>query len=334
MKRKNNSLSKVGVIFLVSIMALTVVGAGYSAWFDTITVHGTVSTGSVEWGVIDYSGTYVWKIWDPDYTGEFSPEYGTEIYVTGDPNYDPTQYGATTGFERVAYAEATPGAGEYDVDVIFDNLFPCIWFKADIVIKYTGTIPGKINDIIYSYTPEDDWVEPLIASNDIYAVAYDESGDIVDLGYQLHENDLIFVELYIHIPQNNDLMLLSGGFTASFEVIQWNEYEEEQTEDITGDWILRFHLGGGNWDHDMTITSQDAAGNIQGVGGYPAGGPYSHAWTLTGLVTGDQIQFTIIYQTGNPGYTVWAQGTISPGGTYMSGTWDSSAGQQGTWETL
>ena len=71
-----------------------------------------------------------------------------------------------------------------------------------------------------------------------------------------------------------------------------------------------------------------------GVGGYPAGGPYSHAWTLTGLVTGNQIQFTIIYQTGNPGYTVWATGTISPGGTYMSGTWDSSAGQHGTWETL
>ena len=324
MKRKNNNLSKIGVIFLISIMSLTIIGVGYSAWFDTITVHGTVSTGSVEWGVIDYSGTYAWKVYDAPDIG-----YGLETVVTDDSTYSVLP---EDGF-RVAYAEAKPGMGDYDVEVVFDNLFPCVWFKAHIVIKYTGTIPGKINDIIYSYTPENDWIEPLIDSNNIYAVAYDESGFIVDLGYQLHENDLIFVELYIHIPQDNSLMDMSGCFTASFEVIQWNEYAEP-VEDVTGDWILRLYLGGGTWDHDMTITSQDAAGNIQGIGGYPAGGPHSHAWTLTGLVTGDQIQFTIIYQTGNPGYTIWATGTISTGGTYMSGTWDSSAGQHGTWETL
>jgi len=184
-----------------------------------------------------------------------------------------------------------------------------------------------------------DWLLDLWNAGAVTIVAYrwypdtHTLGEIVDFGTQLHHCDYVKVFLTIHIPQDNSLMDLTGSFTAKIEVIQWNEYTEP-AEDITDDWILSFHLGGGTWDHDMTITSQDAAGNIQGIGGYPAGGPYSHAWTLTGLVTGNQIQFTIVYQTGNPGYTVWATGTLSPGGAYMSGTWDSSAGQQGTWETL
>jgi len=190
-------------------------------------VEGSVSTGSVEWEVVDYSGTYVWKVYDEPDTG-----YGLETVVTDNPEFSvPPEEGF-----RVAYAEAMPGTGEYDVDVIFDNLFPCIWFKADIVIKYTGSVPGKINDIIYS-DPIAGWIEPLIAGGHIYATARDEEQNVVELGHQLHENDLIYIELYIHLPQywddgtpTDDLMLKSGGFTASFEVVQWNEYPYEGGE--------------------------------------------------------------------------------------------------------
>lgn len=221
-RRKNNiNTAKLGVIFIVSAMALAGIGAGFAAWTDTVYIDGTVSTGSVEWEVIDYSGTYVWKVFGADDTG-----YGPETVVTGDPNFNvPPEEGFL-----VAYAEAMPHAGDLDVFVEFDNLFPCIWFKADIVIKYTGLIPGKINDIIYSYTPEMDWLEPLIASGDIYATARDEAGNVVEIGYQLHENDVIFIELWIHIPQDNDLMLKSGAFTATFIVAQWNEYPYEGGE--------------------------------------------------------------------------------------------------------
>jgi hypothetical protein len=44
---------------------------------------------------------------------------------------------------------------------------------------------------------------------------------------------------------------------------------------LIGDWILRF-VYEGNWDHDMTIITQDKDGNFAGEGGYPSGGPYSH----------------------------------------------------------
>lgn len=222
-KKNKTNTAKIGALFIVSAMALAGVGAGYAAWFDTITITGTVSTGSVEWEVIDYSGTYVWKIWDPDYAGPLSPDYGTEIYVTGDPDYNPTQYGATTGFKRVAYAEAMLGTGDYDVEVVFVDLFPCIDFIADIEILYTGTVPGKINDISFEVPVGYEWINELILSGDIYATARC-NGEVVELGYQLHEGDIIHIELHVHIPQDNDLMFLSGSFTASFEVIQWNEY--------------------------------------------------------------------------------------------------------------
>jgi len=230
--RKNRSKSKMntaklGVMFIVAAMALAGIGAGYAAWFDTITVEGSVSTGSVEWEVSDVSETHVWKIHgllpsDPYY----NPDWGNEIYVDYAMLSEADIKAMFPGLfiEEISSSYVTVSADKHDVTVTYDNLFPCILFKADIVIEYTGTVPGKINDIFYNPTGGIDWIAPLIASGDIYAKARDVQGNVVELGYQLHENDLIHIELWVHIPQNNDLMLKSGGFTASFEVVQWNEY--------------------------------------------------------------------------------------------------------------
>ena len=102
---------------------------------------------------------------------------------------------------------------------------------------------------------------------------------------------------------------------------------------LIGDWTLRF-IFGGNWDHDMTITTQDNYGNIEGYGGFPSGKEYTHFWTMTGKVSGNVIEFTIIYspESQNPGYTVMATGIIEEDGS-MSGTW-SSANQVGNWMSL
>jgi len=255
--RKNKSkinTGKLAVLFIITAMALAGVGAGYSAWFDTITIQGEVSTGSVEWKVSGYSGTYVWKVYGLENQG-----WGAETYVTGDSEWVPADNGWQG--ERISYAEAIPGMDDHDVEIIFDNLFPCIYMKADIDITYTGTVPGKINDIIFDYDPACPWVFSLIEAGEIYATARcDEK--VVELGYQLHENDEIHIELWIHIPQDNDLMELSGSFTATFEVVQWNEYphnqcpvpgfiiadlesstDESSWSDVPGDLLSGFSLG-------------------------------------------------------------------------------------------
>ena len=55
--------AKIGAMFLISILALAGIGMGYAAWTDTITITGSVNTGSVEWAFTGYSGTWVWKVW-------------------------------------------------------------------------------------------------------------------------------------------------------------------------------------------------------------------------------------------------------------------------------
>lgn len=97
-----------------------------------------------------------------------------------------------------------------------------------------------------------------------------------------------------------------------------------------GDWILDF---GGPWVHDMKITDcsfVDGTFSFSGTGGYPSDGPYSHPWTVTGTVSGDAIDFTIVYGPPHLGYTVLAKGTIETAKD-MKGKAQSSIGQEFTW---
>lgn len=103
----------------------------------------------------------------------------------------------------------------------------------------------------------------------------------------------------------------------------------ERSWNLLGNWVLSFNYGGKPYVHDMVVGTQ-ADGSFSGTGGYPSGGAYSHAWIVTGTVSGDTVNFHIIYLTGNPGYEVTVIGSIASNGS-MSGTWSSNAGQNGTW---
>ncbi|WP_455369934.1 hypothetical protein [[Eubacterium] cellulosolvens] len=112
------------------------------------------------------------------------------------------------------------------------------------------------------------------------------------------------------------------------------EYTVQDTEwNLEGEWVLRFIYpqGGSNYDHDMTVTVQ-ADGTFEGTGGYPAGGSHSHTWEIEGTVVGDEVEFHIVYLTGNPGYELQAEGIIASDGT-MSGTW-TATGQPGPYNWM
>jgi len=98
---------------------------------------------------------------------------------------------------------------------------------------------------------------------------------------------------------------------------------------MIGEWIISFNFGGSLYVHDMSITDN----SFSGIGGYPSDSEdYSHPWTVTGNVDGDIVEFKITYGdlAPNPGYTVWAEGTIAEDGS-MSGNCTTSAGQFCTW---
>lgn len=235
--------AKLGAIFLISIMALAGVGAGYAAWFDTITIQGTVNTGSVGWDVTGYSGTWVWKV----YGCGAAPDDECVITTTSTP---PVYDGCTVELISYSYAEQTEGDGDSgpvddSVSVVFHNLFPCINFEADFWITYTGSVPGKINDITFTdLWPEGEDEIYIDWFTDLEITIYDENDNEIDVitnpyildGYQLHYGYKIHVVMIIHLPQyydwNNDnvdeptdyLMDLTGSFGLDVEVVQWNEY--------------------------------------------------------------------------------------------------------------
>ena len=168
-KKNKMNTAKLGVLFIVSAMALAGIGAGYSAWFDIITIDGTIGTGSVEWEIIDVSDTHVYKIHDwPEPT-----EWGNEIYVDYESLDQSEIENLFPGYicEEISATHVGVRLDKHAVKIAYENLFPCIWFKTDILIKYTGTVPGKINDISYNVTEGIDWITPLILSGDIYATA-------------------------------------------------------------------------------------------------------------------------------------------------------------------
>ena len=230
--------AKLGAIFLISVMALAGIGAGYAAWTDTITIDGTVNTGSVDINIEYLSGTWVWKY----------PEHGFGYWhgwaSTSNP---PDVIPADASFVASASADFT----EVDDTILITtvDLFPCQFFMVDFLIHYEGSVPGRINDL--TIDSDNQLLMQLYAEGDIGYEAWTWTQTTEDInangpggmeymdveitdvlfGYQLHYCDWILIKLWIHLPQywNNglptdDLMNLEADFTASLGVIQWNEF--------------------------------------------------------------------------------------------------------------
>jgi len=236
--RKNKSkinTGKLAVLFIITAMALAGIGAGYSAWFDTITIEGEVSTGSVGWHFSDVSETFVYKIHDlPD---PINPDWGSEIFVdyASTPFSDIVMMYEPYLVEEIASATVVLQDDHHAI-VTYTNLFPCINFEADVWIDYTGTVPGKLNSITFndfwaSDDTETSYGDEVLIDQDttLEVLVYDENEDLVSvpddyLGLQLHEGYRIHIILTVHLEQNNDLMNLNGDFEVSAEVVQWNEF--------------------------------------------------------------------------------------------------------------
>jgi len=240
--------AKIGAIFLISIMALAGIGAGYAAWTDTITIKGTVNTGDVDLDIVALSSTWVYKV--PGEESEIVVNHALipGIHATVDPNApsDPAFLVASATADIVSLTDYADNI----VTVTFDNLFPCIYFCVDVLWHYDGSIPVKINDIVFQLDPTSD---PLIADlfHGAIMVRANENGDpvyadgtainpeldpsevikmnpdkivIVDEGTQLHGCDYVYGVVSLHVPQDDIYMNLDGSATLTIEVVQWNEY--------------------------------------------------------------------------------------------------------------
>ena len=216
-------MKKIGRIALAVVLAVGCLGIGYAAWTDTITISGTVNTGEVDLKIVKLSSTYVYKDLDTDgivVVYEITEETGPVINTFGT---------VPANGLLVASAVATK-TGDDAVTFTYNNLFPCVEFVCDVMLHYQG-IPAKVNDITWTISDQvpAGWIDTLVADYDLvgYARIWDpethQETDVVEEGYQLHECDYVWIYAVIHLPQDAP-MNATGTVTATFEVVQWNEY--------------------------------------------------------------------------------------------------------------
>ena len=123
-KRKHKkTIAKLGLIFVIILLSLASISMSYAAWTDTITIHGTVTTGTWEYGE---SATAWARMYDDpdDFTHEF-PGSSWATYIIHQPTEEPVtfylyasqQYGVG---ELIVWKNTTHLIVEYHLDDGYD----------------------------------------------------------------------------------------------------------------------------------------------------------------------------------------------------------------------
>ena len=233
--------TKMGSIFLISVLALAGIGISYAGWTDSITVTGSVQTGKVEFTVTEYSGTWVWKQISTHLKFEHNGAVATDdLNGNGIKDDDPVAYVdgwySNPDYELIAWSYAyvkTDG----NVGFKFNNLFPCVDFKSDF--KFTiGTIPVFLTATNLNWAIEtvnglnQFWIHGIDPPNHepplVQVTIKDQAGNIVyqpgmQPPIQLHPGVTYTWNLLIHIPQDNVYMNAYAEGSCTLSIIQWSD---------------------------------------------------------------------------------------------------------------
>ena len=243
--------AKLGAIFLISIMALAGIGAGYAMWTDTVTVHGSITTGTVIVGIYDVStddpgpnyndGGWLY----PD--GSDPANQGTaDPYVAPGDNSDGKNIASHNSVTHGEYVCTKEIAGENIVfrDQITEtirNAYPWYLTGTTTWISNCGTIPVKLLSSNYLVTDGNVNILNYIVIESWQLREYDgttwttgvSGDDVIGLmgaiiGYQLEPCHTL--EMYVafnFIEENADGVLMPQGDFVTFDIditfAQWNE---------------------------------------------------------------------------------------------------------------
>lgn len=165
-------VNKMGIIFVVAVLGLAGIGASYAGFTDTITITGTVNTGTVDLQVVKFSGTWVYKevinkdmeeehllhIWHDwiDETKLLTAKIGNTEY-TDIPSWtnEPDWWDEAATYQLIAWSIAKTDSTDESGDKIimeWQNIFPiqddmgynpdC--FMVDVLFHYTGKVPARL----------------------------------------------------------------------------------------------------------------------------------------------------------------------------------------------
>ncbi len=197
-------MTKLGIpLILVVFIAGFTVTSSYAMWYKTLTVNGTIDTGTVDWQFIAVPQCIDTGL---DWNGNYSPW-----------NY--YQVDKDVGSCSAMYTD------DHTMQFTINNAYP--WYFEEITTHavITGTVPIKIWKVIIN------GVE-LYETNKSETVFLDLNGDTLNdvalvwndnVGVQYHPGDTVEMSFWIVVlqqaPQNSSLTI-----TVQIYAVQWNEY--------------------------------------------------------------------------------------------------------------
>jgi len=227
---KKISSAKIGIIFMISILALASISAGYALWFEDLTINGTVNTGTLEWKfklpvtISDNSAPPPY--YDPT-NPNFKPDYNCDpnlgLYGPGDQPF--------IGLKNVAWGTATK-IDDHTLQMTINEVYPGYYNHLDFWVQCTGTVPLVIDRFIVTDIDGNE----LVVIRDTGIFEFDISGDgindmQIDWGHpfgepasQLHtgdKRDVSFGFCFLQpLPEDATIILY-----LSLIGVQYNEWQ-------------------------------------------------------------------------------------------------------------
>jgi len=233
--------------FIVTLMALSIFGFVYSAWYDYVYIEGTVHMGELIVGILS----------DPDDPYKYIEVVETTNGVP-EEEFEPAKpWVANTtvtleDFETSVHHEPQQTVA-HTMIITVDNAYPQYDVHIKGILKNAGTIPAKLNDCGFKGYDETDDEELRYTGEWTWDAVYEYwvfKGEIQDNGPDDvwdTEDDLVIINLYVVVFAPEDTQLEPCHeypfeihfdfkqeaeechtyiFEAWFEFIQWNKWRE------------------------------------------------------------------------------------------------------------
>lgn len=176
------------VLVLLLVLALATLGMGYGLWSKTLTIEGTVNTGSVD----------------------------AEWTLVGCFDIEDKDVGTTTGW-----------IDEVDPQILYfqiDNGYPSYIGDCEVEFTYLGTVPAMVEAITFLAGPEltnctvdQQSTGSFTATCDQLTVTWANG-----LCVQLHNGEFLASSLRAHVEQDAE-QLTTYTFGVEVQLNQWNE---------------------------------------------------------------------------------------------------------------
>jgi predicted ribosomally synthesized peptide with SipW-like signal peptide len=206
-------MKKAKFLVLVLVAAITLTGAGYAYWSDDVTIGGTVQTGTLE---------TVFNVDDTE--GDFN-------FVNDNINSNNAD---------VATGNVSLNTEKDTATIIVGNLYPGVKMTKKLVIDNTGSIPVKLDTLIFTPTINSIPDGAIKISADltvpgsdklhiINALDPDSINDILERAknYDIEHDNKVEIDIIIEVPtevnDTADSENESFGFTVVPRFIQFNQ---------------------------------------------------------------------------------------------------------------